>query len=266
MTLIHARRTRVAASIVATAATLTLAVGSAPVSSAPAAPVARGPVPGKYVPDLILWNHLGTAEQLAHSETGGPLRVTGTERHPVAVRGAGSAAVGDDSYLSVSRRGFFGADRTQGAVEIFLEKRMRVSVPFKTSLPAIFGVRPYAGRWGPIDAYWSDGFTGYGGLQFEIVDAAGKIHAANDLGWDRVKVGHWVHVMFVWDIRGIAGTADRLRIYRDGTLVATNTDEIKAIGPAKGPVPVLATHAYARLGRPALVGDELLTWSRPQTP
>lgn len=227
-----------------------------------------GALPGATsVNGLVLWNHLGSSWQLQHSVAGAALTQVGTVWHPAGVRGKAATSIGDQSYLSVSQRGFFGADRNQGTVEIFLQKRMPVSVPFETPLPAVFGVRPYDGEaWGPIDAYWSDGFTGDGGLQFEITDVSGVTHKANDLGWDAVRVGRWVHVMFVWDINGIRGTADRLRIYREGQLVATNTDTITAIRTADGPVKVLANHAYDRLGKPALIGDELLVWAWPVTP
>ncbi len=137
----------------------------------------------KVVEGLLVWNHLGSAQQLDNSEAGESVAPVGGVVHPSGVRGRAATSVGNKSFLKVSQRGFFGADRTQGAVEIYLQKRMPVSVPFETPLPAVFGVRPYHGQWGPIDAYWSDGYTGHGGLQFEILDAEGVIHAANDLGW-----------------------------------------------------------------------------------
>ncbi len=235
------------------------ALGVSTADPPPAPPAAR-------VGHLQVWNHLGSGRQLAHGDAGEAVAQVGDVSHPAAVRGRGAASLGDESYLAVSQAGFFGGDRTQGTVEVFLQKRMPVSVPFETPLPAVFGVQPYQGQWGPIDAYWSDGFTGYGGLQFEILDATGTLHTANDLGWDSVAVGRWVHVMFVWDLDGIRGSSDRLRIYRDGALVASNSDRIGSIARATEPVKVLATHAYERLGRPALVGDELVVWSVPRLP
>ena len=220
----------------------------------------------KVVEGLLVWNHLGTPTQLDNSEAGESVVPVKEVRHPAGVRGRGATSIGDASFLRVSQRGFFGADRTQGTVEIYLQKRMPVSVPFETPLPGVFGIRPYGGQWGPIDAYWSDGYTGHGGLQFEIRDAEGVTHAANDLGWDQVPVRTWVHVMFVWDLHGILGSHDSLRIFRDGKLVATNTDHITSIDVAKKPVEILANHAYGRLGKPALIGDELVVWAVPKHP
>jgi hypothetical protein len=57
-----------------------------------------------------------------------------------------------------------------------------------------------------------------------------------------------------------------MRIYRDGQKVAANQDAFTGIAPATGPVKVLANHRYDRLGKPALVGDELLVWDWAETP
>lgn len=65
---------------------------------------------------------------------------------------------------------------------------------------------------------------------------------------------------------GIRATSDRLRISRDGMLVATNLDAVASIRAAGGPVKILANHADDRPGKPALVGDEPLVWARPKTP
>mgnify|MGYP000964196854 CR=1 FL=1 len=252
--------------VLAPATMLAMSVPAAPVTPVAQAHQAQKAQQPKAVEGLLLWNHLGSNRQLVRSEAGARVMRVHDIRHPAGVRGGAATSIGNNSNLRVSRADFFGADRTQGAVEIYLQKRMPVSVPFKTPLPAVFGVWPYRGEWGPIDAYWSDGFTGKGGLQFEIVDAKGVTHTANDLGWDKVPVRTWVHVMFVWDTHGIGRSDDRLRIYRDGRLVATNTDTIGAIAKAEGPVRILANHAYNRLGRPALIGDELLVWAVPKHP
>jgi len=177
--------------------------------------------------------------------------------------------VGDNSYLYMSQVDFYGADNTQGTVEIFLKKRMQRAIPFETPLPAIFGVIPYSS--GPmgfgraLEAYWSDGYTGNGGLQFGVNDSNGIAHFCNDLGWDDVPMNRFVHVAFVWDLNGIDGSADKLRIYREGKVVCSNADAFDALKPDDAPVPVLGNHAYSRLTHPALIADEIYVWDQAIT-
>jgi hypothetical protein len=131
----------------------------------------------------------------------------------------------------------------------------------------IFGVQPYDGdaSYNSILAYWSDGFTGYGGLQFEIRDTAGIIHPANDLGWDAVTVGAWVHMAFVWDLSGIEGSSDRLRIYRDGQLVAKNSTAFSGVFNSNKTVKILGHHAYSRFSQPTAYLDNLVVYDYAKT-
>jgi hypothetical protein len=81
-----------------------------------------------------------------------------------------------------------------------------------------------------------------------------------------VPVGTWVHAQFVWDIRGINGTRDTIRIYRDGKVVARYSQPIANVRWLPTPVAVAGMHAANRLNRPALLVDELQVFDRAVTP
>jgi hypothetical protein len=116
-----------------------------------------------------------------------------------------------------------------------------------------------------IIAYWSDGVTGGGGLHFQVRDKDNVIRPANDVAWDQVPMYQWVHVAFVWDVGGIGGTQDRLRIYRDGVLVAANQDDFATVRQDSRIVKILGHHAYSRFGQPTAYLDNLKVWNYAKT-
>ncbi|HUV90747.1 MAG TPA: LamG-like jellyroll fold domain-containing protein [Anaerolineae bacterium] len=230
---------------------------------------AQGPVPG----GLVLWNRLGSEEEVLHSAFGpgfgtreGVLYVDGEYGGALATTGGEN---GGGGYLTMSPDDFFPADKTQGTVEAWFQKRTDVFIPFESPLVGVFGWQPYGDfptrSYQAIIAYWTDGFTGWGGLEFTITESDQVWHRANDLGWDDVPVGQWVHVAFVWDLAGIDGTQDRMRIYRDGVLVGTNSDPIPGIREDTAEVRILGHHAYSRFGQPTLYLDNLKVWDYAKT-
>ncbi|MCX8108910.1 MAG: LamG domain-containing protein, partial [Verrucomicrobiae bacterium] len=184
--------------------------------------------------EVVLWNKMGNLAQVTNSEVGpgfafrpGVSFVTGRYGGALATQGG---ETGGGGYLTMSPQNFFGADNRQGTVEVWIKKRIPRAIPYETPLVAIFGIQNYDlitpgdSGYESIFAYWSDGFTGSGGMEFTIKDSNNVDHRANDLSWDNVPVNQWVHMAFVWDLNGIEGSPDRMRIYRDGVLVAANRD------------------------------------------
>ena len=219
--------------------------------------------------DPVLWNRLGSQEEVQNSEVGANFQtrtgvsfVDGLYGGALATEGG---EVGGGGYLTMNPDQFFPAERTQGTIEVWMEKRIEKFIPFGSPLLGIFGNQPYGGGNDSISAFWSDGYTGLGGIQFQIVDSSGAVHVANDLGWNEIPVGEWVHLGFVWDLDGIDGTEDELRIYRDGALVDKNTDKISGINSSIEEVRVLGHHAYSRFGEPAAYLDNLKVWEFAKT-
>jgi len=228
---------------------------------------AQGPIPES----LVLWNKLGSDDEVQNSEVGPGFGIQPGVVYVDGICGSALATAADCAYLTMSPDDFFPADKTQGTVEAWIQKRMPEFEPFQDPMVGIFGNPPYndldCGSFGyaAINAFWSDGYTGYGGLQFEIRDSSLKFHPANDLGWDDVPVGQWVHAAFVWDLDGIDGTSDKLRIYRDGNFVAANVDNIPDIWSDTHLVKILGHHAYDRFNQPTAYLDNIMVWDYAKT-
>ncbi len=228
----------------------------------------------------VLWNKLGSDAEVQNSEVGanfgihtdatqvdgGVIYVSGQFGDALATTGG---TVGPNGgYLTMSPDDFFAADKTRGTVEAWIQKRIAQFVPFQTPLVGIFGAQQFATPSGyeSILVFWSDGFTGFGGLQFQIIDSNNMGHVANDLGWDSVPVGQWTHVAFVWDGDGIAASSDCMRIYRDGAIVGANTDSILDIRPDTSEVRVLAHHRNDRFNfQPTAYLDNIKVWDFAKT-
>lgn len=236
-------------------------------------------------PTVVLWNRLNNRWSVQHSVVGADFQILGT---PVFRAGASGKAIGamdDESLLLMPSRQFFGADKTQGTVSVFLQKKMVASIPYETPYAGIFGAQAYdfqdawcqsavknpgsdsCTNYG-VEALWGDGVSGPAGLYLSVVDSAGTWHQAIDGAFNTtaVPVGTWVNVQFVWDIRGINGTRDTIRIYRDGKVVARYSKPIADVIELPTPVAVAGMHAAYRLNRPALLVDELMVFDRAVTP
>ena len=89
-----------------------------------------------------------------------------------------------------------------------------------------------------------------------------------DTGWNDpsvVPMYEWQHVAFVWDLEGISGSADRMRIYRDGILIGSNTDPIADIMFDNGVVKLLGHHEYRRYNQPTTSMDNIKVWDYAKT-
>ncbi len=72
------------------------------------------------------------------------------------------------------------------------------------------------------------------------------------------RLGVWLNVVAMWDRSGIDGTSDTLRLYLDGTLVATASDSTRQSQMTRY-VDVAGGNDY-KLGRKFVV-DELKVWN-----
>jgi hypothetical protein len=283
---VSVRTSRIGRVVVAGLVALAVTVGSAP-GGAAASGDAGVHERATGARSVVVWNHLDGPWSVRHSVVGAGFDVVGT---PVFRRGKWGRSVGladDESLLLMSQRNFFGADRRQGTVSMFVKKRMVASVPYVTPFVGVFGQKPYdfQTEWcatnplkNPngvsctnyaIGALWGDGLSGPAGLYFEVHDADDvTVHRAVDPAFNTTAVPafRWVHLLFVWDLDGIKGSADRMRLYRDGRLVARNTDPIDGVLSLPTPVSLDGTHATSRLTGPALLVDEVAVLHRAVTP
>jgi hypothetical protein len=196
---------------------------------------------------LLLWNRLGSIEEVTHSafgpdldrfscaEFGCGLDIPGRLQFG-GVRGAASITRGPYSIFSrihtaLLRDAIMSPDR--GTVEAWYKQR-RDPVPFRHNPHRIFG-GPYSlVGVDEVNLYVQDALdSGDPRLHFTVFfgqepDGAPYVVPALSLvdGGDGVPIssynGQWIHVAGVWDRSGIAGTTDTVRLYVNGTVVAAS--------------------------------------------
>lgn len=236
-------------------------------------------------PGLVLWNKLGSQTEVLNSEFGADFAISSqpeVQFFPGEYGGSfgtEGGIWGYGGYLYMSPDEFFAPDKTRGTVEAWLQKRIPSVIGYVTAHVGIFGIQQYncvpwvnpcdRDDYVPISARWDgvDGMLG-GGLVFTLVDAGGVWHDARDTGWNEISIVplyEWHHVAFVWDLTGIAGTADIMRVYRDGVLVAANTDTIDDLMVDPGYVKLLGNHEYRRTNQPLAYMDNIKVWDYAKT-
>ena len=228
--------------------------------------------------DLVVWDHFSGPKSAQQTAVGPNFEMVGS---PVFRWRDGVAAMGvldDNSLLLMPAEDFFGADRTQGTVSVAVMKKMPRSIAYRTPLPSIFGNQAYDFQttWcrdgtriqapdgkctnPAIQALWVDA-ENYpsGGLRFAIIDSTNAQHVVFDPGFntDAVPVNRWVRIMFVWDVDGIGGGSDTMRIYRNDRVVGRYSQPIPGILDLPTPVAIAGSHAAERFDGPALLFDEL---------
>lgn len=141
-------------------------------------------------PGLVLWNKLGSEIEAQNSEVGAGFTINPEVQFFPGFYGGSFGTVGGEwgygGYLYMHPDAFFATDKTQGTVEMWLQKRIPSLIPFQTPLVGIFGIQNYncvpwvnpcdRDAYESISAYWSDGYTGSGGLNFEIADQNNTWH------------------------------------------------------------------------------------------
>lgn len=175
--------------------------------------------------DLVLWNRLGSDQEITASEVGQDCSVVGTQHTYEPVQHG-------DGYVRTA----IGLNRVQcpgsvlhslnerGTIELWITPKVPNPVAFQFGLWGLIGdngadVMLRGNVW--LD--WGDGTTGlglFGGIRFD-----GSIaQTPNEPVQFVATPGVPFHTAIVWDIDGIDGTSDTVRVYRDDGIVgATST-------------------------------------------
>jgi FG-GAP-like repeat/Concanavalin A-like lectin/glucanases superfamily/PASTA domain len=227
-----------------------------PVGSAIDLVVSDGPDPNRPR-GLLLWNGLGSTQEVTHSVYGPNLTLfdcrdrvltipiflghcsTDVQGKLRFVRGVHDRAltVGPGRYSSearvhtaILRESILSPER--GAVEAWFRQRKN-PVAFEHDVYRIFG-GPYS-LTGVDEVMLFSGFWGRPRLQFELFFGQepppfvpAHLVAVRSLVDGRTGFpirrfnGRWIHVAGVWDRHGIAGTRDTVRLYVNGKVVAAS--------------------------------------------
>ena len=220
---------------------LAFSAGAAPTTAASTA------VP----PGLLLWNKLGSEDEVTHSAYGPNLvlfnctdfacgtDVPGTLAYPPGVFG-GAASISYPYFpgrvhTALLRDSILNPEH--GAVEVWYRQESD-PVPFLHNPHRIFG-GPYSLTGiDEVNLYSQDAFdSGDPRLHFSLFFDVDKppgtpphLVGARSVvdGVDGYPIsalnGRWIHVAGVWDRNGIAGTTDTVRLYVDGEVVASSQE------------------------------------------
>jgi hypothetical protein len=186
---------------------------------------------------LVLWNKLGSDEEVLHSAVGADGTVVGTAYayEPGKFGNGYVRKAAGDNYVefpaSVADR-----LRRQGAIEEWINPKTPHPQPFSHGVYGLVGT-PYGWAFLPSHASdggvvlgWGDGVTFGGGFGAQI-KFDGHVAQAIEATSFTATPGKPFHVAVAWDIGGIDGTADTIRIYRDGALVARGAQAWNPAGP-----------------------------------
>jgi hypothetical protein len=185
-----------------------------------------GAAAAAHADGLVFWNRLGSDSEVLNSEVGSNLEfymggdafsVPATPAYVPGVFGD-ALTIGPGSYSTFDRvhNAVLAADQVlnseRGTVEAWYQQ-VNDPIDFQRGIYRIFdggfGLASGLGLESRVD-----------GLHFNVtfggnfIDVVHNISAQNDT---------WIHVAGVWDRAGIGGSADTVRLYVDGSVVASTT-------------------------------------------
>jgi uncharacterized membrane protein len=202
---------------------------------------------------LLLWNKLGSADEVTHSEVGPDLvlfncadfscglDVPGTLGYPAGVSGGAAGITGGPYFpgarihTAVLRQSILNPEH--GAIEAWY-RQASDPVPFAHNPHRIFGGAYSITGIDEANLFsWDQFDSGNPRLHFSLFFNVEPppftpphlvgVHSLVD-GVEGYRIsqlnGSWIHVAGVWDRNGIAGTHDTIRLYVNGAVVATSQD------------------------------------------
>jgi len=169
---------------------------------------------------LVLWNKLGSEEEVENSKYGPGGTITGSSyAFEPAHDGNGYVrkATGDN-YVN-----FPGSIlqnlKEMGTVELWVNPKVVKPVPFSYGVFAIVG--DLFGTNSHVYIAWGDGVSGTGFYGTVNFDGTGHQTPFEATQFEAV-IGVPFHVSLCWDVNGIEGSANTVRLYRDGELIGTS--------------------------------------------
>ena len=203
-------------------------------------------------PGLLLWNKLGSDEEVTHSEVGPNLvlascdvfvcgiDVPGTLGYPAGVFGGAATVTGSYSPAERVHTAMLLdsiLDPEHGAVEVWYRQESDPT-PFVHNPHRIFGGPYSVAGIDEVNLFSMDlNDTGDPRLHFSLFFGVEpppftpphlvSVHSLAD-GQEGYPIsslnGSWIHVAGVWDRNGIAGSADTVRLYVNGEVVASSQE------------------------------------------
>ena len=179
----------------------------------------------------ILWNRLGSDQQILHSDLGPDLSFYGGGSFPdaVGIPGYVPGVFGDALTIAPGNYGVFDREHTvvwnnlnhylnseHGTIELWF-KQNEDPVGFSHGVYRLFDGSYGLGSGLQFDSETVPDTRLYFGLQFD--------GAYSGVSYDISPFnGTWIHLAAVWDRAGIDGSGDRLRLYVNGDVAAATSN------------------------------------------
>lgn len=214
--------------------------------------------------EVVLWNKLGSVAEVLHSEVGPGGTIHGSEyAFEPAQFGLGYVrkATGPN-YVSFPGA-LLGQVTHRGTVEVWINPKVPRPVPFEYGIfDLVCG--PY-GADGNIMLTWGDGVSGQG-LMGDVVfrlDRSDEAYTGPEAQQFVAAPGVPFHAALCWDIQGIAGTTDTVRVYRDGELVNRSTMRWDPSGTDRRDI-ILGFSPDGQ-GQDKFITDNIVLWNYAKT-
>lgn len=167
---------------------------------------------------ILLWNTLDSPEAIADSEKGpGGTLVGSSFAFEPGQFGNGYVRKSTGNNWVEFPRSIPEQLRSDGTVELWINPKVPKPVPFKYGA---FGL--LNGPYSPYDTgfrlYWGDGVSGNGLVADNTI-----VSTPNEPRQFVATPGVPFHVALAWDVGGIDGSADTIRVYRNGKVVNSTT-------------------------------------------
>jgi hypothetical protein len=182
---------------------------------------------GVNADSLLLWNKLGSETEITHSEVGPNLAFYPGGSWPEVKATPGYVPGVFGGALTIAPGGYGVLDRlhnvvlnnvntllnpNRGTIE-FWYRQVQDPVAYESGI-----YRMFDGSFGLGSGFYFESHA-YVGLSFGLSLGGHGTSVTNDI---KPFTGTWIHLAGVWDVSGIGGTTDKLRLYVNGDVVASS--------------------------------------------
>ncbi len=217
------------------------------------------------IDDVILWNKLGSVAEITHSEIGENGTLVGSQyTFETAQHDNGYVRTAVGQYLR-----FPGSVVEQikyrGSIEMWVNPKVPQPVPYQYGIFCFVGAA--YGHYGvPSESHiglsWGDTVTGQGFVG--SINLGGiSVNTPNEPTQFVAEVGVPFHVAMTWDIDGIDGTSDTIRVYRNGVMVGSTTDHWDPTATAEHDI--IMGYGPDGGGYDKFISDNLIIWNYAKT-
>jgi len=173
-----------------------------------------------YPENLVLWNKLDSDYQVENSIVGEDGEVVGASyTYEDAQFGKGYVRTAIGSNYITFPQNILQNMKEKGTVELWINPKQPNPVAHSYGVYAllgnIFGTNSHA------YIAWGDGTSGtgiYGSVNFDGTGISTPFESTQFVA----TVGTPFHVAICWDVNGIDGSSNTVRLYRDGSLIGSN--------------------------------------------